>query len=283
MLLVGGDFPVQQSELAGAVAIVTGAGQGIGAAVTRALVAAGAVVAAADRNPGPLAALADELAERPGAPGASDPATGGPVHPYLLDVTDAAAVESTVALVERQLGPVGILVNVAGILRAAPVTELSDQDWADTFAVNTTGVFHASRAVGRRMAGRGGGVIVTVGSNAAGVPRTGMAAYAASKAAATMFTRCLGLELGRSGVRCNIVSPGSTDTEMQRALWRDDAAAAEQRVIDGDLSGYRVGIPLGRIAQPADVAEAVAFLVSDRARHITMHDLYVDGGATLRA
>ncbi|MFB7476780.1 2,3-dihydro-2,3-dihydroxybenzoate dehydrogenase [Kitasatospora sp. NPDC056184] len=268
-------FSVQQSELAGSVAIVTGAGQGIGAAVTRALVAAGAVVAAADRNPGPLTALADELSGRPDA--------HGPVHPYLLDVADAAAVESTVDLIEDQLGPVGILVNVAGILRAAPAIELSDQDWADTFAVNTTGVFHTSRAVGRRMAGRGGGVIVTVGSNAAGVPRTGMAAYAASKAAATMFTRCLGLELGRSGVRCNIVSPGSTDTEMQRALWHDDAAAAEQRVIDGDPGSYRVGIPLGRIAQPADIAEAVAFLVSDRARHITMHDLYVDGGATLRA
>ncbi|MFF2354385.1 2,3-dihydro-2,3-dihydroxybenzoate dehydrogenase [Kitasatospora sp. NPDC058115] len=275
MSLVGGEFPVQQSELAGAVAIVTGAGQGIGAAVTRALVAAGAVVAAADRNPGPLAALAEELA--------AGPAAGGPVHPYPLDVTDAAAVESTVALVEDQLGPVGILVNVAGILRTAPVVDLSDQDWADTFAVNTTGVFHTSRAVGRRMAGRGRGAIVTVGSNAAGVPRTGMAAYAASKAAATMFTRCLGLELGRSGVRCNIVSPGSTDTAMQRALWQDDAGAAERRVIDGDLAGYRVGIPLGRIAQPADIAEAVAFLVSDRARHITMHDLYVDGGATLRA
>ncbi len=274
---------MQQSELAGAVAMVTGAGQGIGAAVTRALVAAGATVAAVDRNPGPLAELADELSGRPGDPASGGPASGGPVHPYLLDVSDAAAVESTVELMERQLGPVGILVNVAGILRAAPAVELTDRDWADTFAVNTTGVFHTSRALGRRMAERGGGVIVTVGSNAAGVPRTGMAAYAASKAAATMFTRCLGLELGRSGVRCNIVSPGSTDTEMQRALWQDDAEAAERRVIDGDPADYRVGIPLGRIAQPADVAEAVAFLVSDRARHITMHDLYVDGGATLRA
>ncbi len=279
---------MQQSELAGAVAMVTGAGQGIGAAVTRALVAAGAVVAAVDRNPGPLAELADELSGRPGDATPGDPAPegrapGGPVHPYLLDVSDAAAVEKTVELMESQLGQIGILVNVAGILRAAPAVELTDQDWADTFAVNTTGVFHTSRALGRRMAERGGGAIVTVGSNAAGVPRTGMAAYAASKAAATMFTRCLGLELGRSGVRCNIVSPGSTDTEMQRALWHDDAEAAERRVIDGDPTSYRVGIPLGRIAQPADVAEAVAFLVSDRARHITMHDLYVDGGATLRA
>ncbi|SDT38263.1 2,3-dihydro-2,3-dihydroxybenzoate dehydrogenase [Streptomyces sp. TLI_053] len=274
---------MQQSELAGAVAMVTGAGQGIGAAVTRALVAAGAVVAAVDRNPGPLAELADELSGRPADAAPGGAASGGPVHPYLLDVSDAAAVESTVELMESQLGPIGILVNVAGILRVAPALELTDQDWADSFAVNTTGVFHTTRAVGRRMAERGGGAIVTVGSNAAGVPRTGMAAYAASKAAATMYTRCLGLELGRSGVRCNIVSPGSTDTEMQRGLWQDDAAAAERRVIDGDPASYRVGIPLGRIAQPADIAEAVTFLVSDRARHITMHDLYVDGGATLRA
>ncbi|MFJ2776787.1 MULTISPECIES: 2,3-dihydro-2,3-dihydroxybenzoate dehydrogenase [unclassified Kitasatospora] len=260
--------------------MVTGAGQGIGAAVTRALVAAGAVVAAVDRNPGPLAALADELA---GASVHGSDGVGRPVRPYVLDVTDAAAVEAAVSLMESQLGPLGILVNVAGILRAAPAVELSDEDWVDTFAVNTNGVFHTCRAVGRRMAERGTGAIVTVGSNAAGVPRTGMAAYAASKAAATMFTRCLGLELARSGVRCNIVSPGSTDTDMQRALWQGDAGAAEQRVIDGDPAGYRVGIPLGRIAAPADIAEAVAFLVSDRARHITMHDLYVDGGATLRA
>ncbi|MGW6913804.1 2,3-dihydro-2,3-dihydroxybenzoate dehydrogenase [Kitasatospora sp. NPDC054939] len=261
---------MQQPELVGTTAVVTGAGQGIGAAVTRALTAAGAVVAAVDRNGDALADLVAELGS-------------GIVHPYVLDVADGAAVESAVDLVEQRLGPIRTLVNVAGILRVSPAVELTDEDWAATFAVNTTGVFHTARAVGRRMAARGGGSIVTVGSNAAGVPRTGMAAYAASKAAATMFTRCLGLELARSGVRCNIVSPGSTDTEMQRSLWQGDAGAAERRVVDGDLAGYRVGIPLGRIAQPVDVADAVVFLVSDRARHITMHDLYVDGGATLRA
>ncbi|RKT11540.1 2,3-dihydro-2,3-dihydroxybenzoate dehydrogenase [Streptomyces sp. 1114.5] len=258
----------QQSEFAGAVAMVTGAGQGIGAAVVRALVAEGAVVAAVDRKAEALEALAAEV------PG---------VKPYVLDVADAQAVDTTVELIERQLGHIATLVNVAGILRTAPVVELTDGDWADTFAVNTTGVFHTGRAVGRRMADRGRGAIVTVGSNAAGVPRAGMAAYAASKAAATMFTRCLGLELARSGVRCNVVSPGSTDTEMQRALWGEDAEASERRVIEGDLAAWRVGIPLGRIAAPADIADAVVFLASDRARHITMHDLYVDGGATLRA
>ncbi|NEE57327.1 SDR family oxidoreductase, partial [Streptomyces sp. SID8455] len=93
-------------------------------------------------------------------------------------------------------------------------------------------------------------------------------------------TKCLGLELARSGVRCNVVAPGSTDTAMQRALWTDPGA--EARVIDGDPSTYRTGIPLGRIAEPADIADAVAFLASDRARHITLQELYVDGGATLR-
>ncbi|GHF26363.1 2,3-dihydro-2,3-dihydroxybenzoate dehydrogenase [Streptomyces mashuensis] len=259
---------VQQSELAGRVALVTGAGQGIGEAVVRALVARGARVAALDATPAGVKALEAEYG------------TGTVTH-HVADVSDGAAVEAAVGAAEATLGPLDILVNVAGVLRTSPVVTTSDEDWERTFAVNSTGVFHASRAAARRMAGRRSGCIVTVGSNAAGVPRTHMAAYAASKAAATMFTKCLGLELARSGVRCNVVSPGSTDTAMQRALWTDDRAPG--RVVDGDPAAYRVGIPLGRLAEPADVAEAVVFLVSDRARHITMHDLYVDGGATLRA
>jgi 2,3-dihydro-2,3-dihydroxybenzoate dehydrogenase len=108
-----------------------------------------------------------------------------------------------------------------------------------------------------------------------------MAAYAASKAAAAHFTRCLGLELAGLGIRCNVVSPGSTDTPMQRALWTDDAGV--EAVVAGRPDLFKPGIPLGRIAAAEDVADAVVFLASDRARHITMHDLYVDGGATLRA
>ncbi|OPC83929.1 2,3-dihydro-2,3-dihydroxybenzoate dehydrogenase [Embleya scabrispora] len=254
------------SDLAGRVAVVTGAAQGIGAAVVRALVDHGATVAATDRNPtGVENLMADDGTDA--------------VIAYPLDVTDASAVDTTLAAIERRLGPIDILVNVAGVLHVSPVAELTDRDWADTFAVNTTGVFHTGRAVAGPMAARGRGSIVTVGSNAAGIPRTGMAAYAASKAAATMFTMCLGLELARSGVRCNVVSPGSTDTPMQRALWTDPEAP--KRVLDGDPATWRTGIPLGRIADPADIAEAVVFLASDRARQITMHNMYVDGGATL--
>jgi 2,3-dihydro-2,3-dihydroxybenzoate dehydrogenase len=241
--------------IGGRVAMVTGAAQGIGEAVTRALSSAGALVGGCD--------LASPSSGDAGA--------------YRLDVRDPGAVEETVARIERELGPIDILVNVAGVLYPGDVVDTGDERWQQTFAVNADGVFHTCRAVARRMIPRGRGVIVTVGSNAAGVPRTGMAAYAASKAAATLFTKCLGLELAEHGIRCNVVSPGSTDTAMQRGLQTLDAAVA------GDLGRYRVGIPLGRVADPADVADSVVFLASDRARHITMHDLYVDGGATLRA
>ncbi|MFF2040299.1 2,3-dihydro-2,3-dihydroxybenzoate dehydrogenase [Kitasatospora sp. NPDC058170] len=247
---------ISTDEFKGRTALVTGASQGIGAAVARLLTDRGAHVVGSDLSP-----------------------SGPSVH--RLDVTDAGAVERLVEQAEREHGPLDILVNVAGVLHSGPALDTSDEDWQRTFAVNTTGVFHTCRSVGRRMAERGRGSIVTVGSNAAGVPRMNMAAYAASKAATTMFMRCLGLELAASGVRCNLVSPGSTDTPMQRALWTDDDA--ERRVLEGDPATYRVGIPLGRIAAPEDVAEAVLFLAGDRARHVTMHDLYVDGGATLRA
>jgi 2,3-dihydro-2,3-dihydroxybenzoate dehydrogenase len=258
------------SPLGGRLALVTGAGRGIGAAVVTALVEQGARVLATDLDAAGVEALAGKH--------------GDQVRARALDVTDAAAVEALVAEAEDTLGPLDIAVNVAGILRGSQVVELSDEDWAATFAVNTGGVFHVSRAAARRMAGRGRGSIVTVASNAAGIPRAGLAAYAASKAAAVMFTKCLGLEVAARGVRCNTVSPGSTLTDMQRALWSaGDEDVAARRVIEGDLATHRTGIPLGRIADPADIADAVVFLVSDRARHITMHDLYVDGGATLRA
>ncbi|MFF1368829.1 2,3-dihydro-2,3-dihydroxybenzoate dehydrogenase [Streptomyces virginiae] len=265
------------SGFTGKVALVTGAGQGIGEVVVRTLFRLGATVAATDVQAKAVAALAAELDPETGrAPSAGD----GAVRAYELDVTDPAAVDRTVERIGRELGPIDILVNVAGVLRAAPVAELTDEDWAATFAVNVQGVFFTSRSVVPGMAARGAGSVITVASNAAGIPRTGMAAYAASKAAAVMFTKCLGLEYARSGVRCNIVAPGSTDTPMQWALWTDPQAPA--RVLEGDLASYRTGIPLGRIADPQDIADAVAFLASDQARHITMQDLYVDGGATLR-
>lgn len=257
-----------QTGLAGRVAVVTGAAGGIGAAVVRALHGEGGIVAAFDRDGHRLASM------RAGLPAEAR------VHTATLDVSRPDEVNRALATVERELGPVDYGVNVAGVLSTDVVVETSDETWAAVFAVNALGVFNVSRALARSMISRRRGAIVTVSSNAASIPRHGMAAYAASKAASTMFTRCLGLELAGFGIRCNVVAPGSTRTPMQQAMWA--AGSTEETVIAGSLGTYRPGIPLRKIAEPADVASAVLFLLSDQASHITMADLYVDGGATLR-
>jgi 2,3-dihydro-2,3-dihydroxybenzoate dehydrogenase len=255
-------------KLAGKVALVTGCAQGIGASIAGALAASGAIVAGLDRNAVKLNSIAHELQ-----------AEGYGMEAFPVDVSDGGAVEAAVDAIERNMGSIEILVNVAGVLRAGLIESLSEADWETTFAVNARGVFNVSRAVSKHMMSRHKGSIVTVGSNAAKVPRISMAAYAASKAAAAMFTKCLGLELARYNIRCNTVSPGSTDTEMQRSLWKDENGAAA--VIAGMPETFKVGIPLKKIAMPSDIADVVLFLVSDRANHITMSDICVDGGAAL--
>ncbi|WP_162002696.1 2,3-dihydro-2,3-dihydroxybenzoate dehydrogenase [Streptomyces sp. CB01881] len=252
-------------------AVVTGAAGGIGAAVARALAARGATVALLDRDAERLAATAARLRQ-----------AGHRAAAYPLDVTSSTEVDTVIDAVETQLGPVERLVNAAGVLRTGTVTGFTDEDWQATFAVNTTGVFHVSRAVVRRMTPRRRGALVTIASNAATAARMEMAAYAASKAAASMFTKCLGLESAAHGIRCNIVAPGSTDTPMLTALWADEDAARTASV-EGVPRAFRVGIPLARVASPQNVADAVLFLLSDEAAHITMHHLTVDGGAALGA
>ena len=250
------------------IAFVTGASGGIGAAIVRLLLEAGAQVCATDLDPARLEALDASLA------------AGTRLRTHVLDVRDAEAVEALVADVEQDWGPIDLGVNVAGVLSGDRVVDTDDATWRQVFAVNTDGVFHVSRALARRWTPRGRGALVTVASNAAGVPRQAMAAYAASKAAAVMFTRCLGLELAPLGIRCNIVAPGSTLTPMQTGMWADADGAA--RVIAGFPEQYKAGIPLRKLASPEDVAHAVLFLLSEQAGHIAMADLYVDGGATLR-
>ncbi|HEY7773715.1 MAG TPA: 2,3-dihydro-2,3-dihydroxybenzoate dehydrogenase [Marinagarivorans sp.] len=250
---------LKANEFKHKVAVVSGAKQGIGKAIADALAAQAAKVIRLDIG--------------------FD--NDGRAQQYRLDVTDANAVNQRIAQIEREHGAIEFAVNTAGILRTGTLLETSDADWADTFAVNTTGAFYFCRAIARYMVLRKRGAIVAVGSNAAAVPRMGMGAYAASKAATTQLLKCLGLELAESNIRCNIVAPGSTDTAMQRQLWRSEQDA--ENVIAGNLQQYRLGIPLARIAAPEQIAQSVMFLLSDAASHITLETLVVDGGATLGA
>ncbi|GGO81368.1 SDR family oxidoreductase [Nonomuraea cavernae] len=246
----------QVAGITGRVALVTGAARGIGAAICARLTTAGARVGALDVHYNELPDLPDVAA-------------------FPCDVRDPEAVETAVTSIEHELGPVAIAVNVAGVLRQGPLAQLSEHDLRELFEVNTFGVIRICRAVAEPMVRRRQGSIVNIASNAGHVPRIGLTAYGASKAAVIAFTRHLALELAHAGIRCNSVSPGSTDTAMLSALTDAD------RAIAGDAARFRLGVPLGRVAQPADIAEAVLWLASEQARHITMQDLVIDGGASL--
>lgn len=229
--------------IAGRRAVVTGAAGGIGQAVVDALGAAGADVHGWDLG-------------------------GDSVR--AVDVADREAVVSAWKKVENDAGPVDLVVSAAGVL---------SDDWDVCMAVNAGGVRNLLDVAVESMTNRQRGSAVVISSNAGATPRARMAPYAASKAAATSYARSIGLAVAAKGVRVNIVSPGSTDTAMLRGMWSSESD--RDAVLAGDPAQHRLGIPLQRIAEPADIAAAVVYLASDAARHVTMHDLRIDGGATL--
>ncbi|WP_440054721.1 2,3-dihydro-2,3-dihydroxybenzoate dehydrogenase [Pseudoalteromonas sp. T1lg65] len=254
---------VSAAEFQHRIAVVTGAHQGIGKAVAEQLAALGARVVAVDiafEN-----TQFEQIAES--------------YFTIQLDVTDNVAVQQFVAQVEQQLGEIDYLASVAGVLHMASMREQCEQTWLHTFAVNCHGPFFLCQAIANKMQHRRRGAMVAVGSNAASTPRLNMGAYSASKAALTAMVKNLALELAPHNIRCNVVSPGSTDTDMQRQLWQDEHGA--KQTINGDLASFKLGIPLGRIAAVDDIANSIVFLLSDSAKHITMSNLLVDGGATL--
>lgn len=252
------------------VALVTGAASGIGREVVLQLLAEGAKVAAFDRAAAGLSDLVAQVA-------AQSPSLGARLLTQVSDVTDGVTIEPQVARVEAVMGPVRWLVSGAGILCPGGLLEEGCCDaLRGHFSVHVEGLCRLMGAVAPRMLKRGEGSVVAVSSNAGAVPRIGMGAYSVSKAAETMLMKCYALELAPL-VRCNVVSPGSTETPMLQSLIGDQD---HRRLIAGDGARYKLGIPLGRVAKPADIAEAVLFLLSPAARHITGHDLRVDGGAT---
>lgn len=171
------------------------------------------------------------------------------------------------------------LVNAAGILEMGSLLDTTQRQWHENLAVNFIGPAMLSQWVAQQMLPNKCGSIVSVSSNAALIPRMNMGLYATTKATVSHYFKNLALELAPHGIRCNLVLPGSTLTHMQKQLWTDDQPPAS--IVTGNLEQYRSGIPLQKIAEPEDVANSILFLLSDQAKQITMHELVVDGGATL--
>lgn len=249
--------------------LLTGAGKGIGHAVLEHLLENGYRVVATDKDISLLNQSLEGLRAR---------FDESRLRCFELDLLKHDAVNDKVCKLDREF-QFDHLVSCAGILHLGAVNDMPLDEIKQMFDVNTFGALALVQAISNGMKDRQQGNIVVIGSNSANTPRLNIGAYAATKSALHMLVKCVGLELAEKGIRCNLVSPGSTRTNMQTQLW--NANYGENEVIKGNLEQYRLGIPLGRMAEPEDIAKAVLFLMSDGAKQITMHDLRVDGGATL--
>ena len=249
--------PASFLGLEGRVAVVTGGGSGIGRAICVGFANQGARVAVLDRDAEGAQGTVDEI-QRHGGQGVA----------ITCDVSRRASVAEAAAQRAAAFGPCDVLVNDAGILRGGPLATLSEDDWNVTLAVNLGGAFLCSQVFGAQMMAKGKGALVHIASIAAHQATVGGGAYSVSKAGIAMLSSQLALEWGPQGIRSNVVNPGMTRTPLTQARYD----------LPGNTERMAAAIPVGRIALPQDIAEAVLFLASDRSAYISGHALNVDGG-----
>lgn len=242
-----------QFNLEGKVALVTGASRGIGAAVANTLAQAGAVVIGTATTEASATAIGERLSTWSGSG-------------RVLDIREPDSIENLIADIEKQHGTIGILVNNAGITRDNLLMRMKEEEWDDIMQVNLKSAFRASKAVLRAMMKAREGRIISITSVIGSMGNAGQANYAAAKAGLMAFSKSLAREVGSRGITVNCVAPGFIDTDMTRAL------PEEQR------NAVLANIPLGSLGQAQDIADAVLFLASDKARYITGQTLHVNGG-----
>ena len=250
--------------------IVTGAARGIGAVVVKKLIQQSYQVIGIDLQPDIQKwELIQDL----------NPSEQQNLYAISHDITQTSSLIQAIQQSPWENQPIHGLVNAAGILEMGSLLETTEAQWQHNLAVNFMGPALLSQWVAQQMMPYKSGAIVSISSNAALIPRMNMGVYATTKATVSHYFKNLALELAPHGIRCNLVLPGSTLTQMQKQLWTDDQPPAG--IVEGNLEQYRSGIPLKKIAEPEDIANAILFLLSDHAKQITMHELVVDGGATL--
>jgi NAD(P)-dependent dehydrogenase (short-subunit alcohol dehydrogenase family) len=245
-------------DLSGRVALVTGAGKGIGRAICLELARAGADIFGVSRTASDLDALGDEVR-----------VLGVRYASRVADLVSVRAAEDVAQRAEA-FGAVDILVNSAGVARTNPAEDLTEADWDEVLDTNLKGAFFVCQAVGRNMLDRGTGRIVNVSSQAGIVGLRDHAAYCASKAGLGLLTKVLAIEWGPRGVSVNAVAPTVILTPMGEQVWGDPEIGRPMLA----------KIPLGRFGQPVEVANVVAFLVSDLAAMINGEIVAIDGGYT---
>lgn len=197
----------------------------------------------------------------------------------IADISDTDCLIDKIKHCKFSNQTISGLVNAAGILEMGSLLDTTREQWLKNLSINFLGPALLSQWVAEQMIPHRSGAIVSISSNAALIPRMNMGLYATTKATVSHYFKNLALELAPHGIRCNLVLPGSTLTQMQKQLWTDDQPP--KGIVEGNLEQFRNGIPLGQMANPEDIANAVLFLLSDQARQITMHELVIDGGATL--